>query len=174
MAELFDDISRIVGSGMPRRRMLRLMAVAFAGGALPASLWPAQAQGVQQCGYQFTIPDMGTFVEVNCSAMTSDQMRDQCIPRCQQTLNSLPPTYASQCPTTCPPSGTSGCSWSCEDGDTLYCIATNIKLSCHCDAPAGQTCCSLGVYCNGRTQKCCGTYCGPIGQTCAGNPTNPR
>lgn len=48
MSELFDDISRIVGSTMPRRQALRLIIGGLAGGAA-VTLWPRQAKAGFVC-----------------------------------------------------------------------------------------------------------------------------
>lgn len=51
MAELFDDITRIVGGRIPRRRALKLIMGLFAGGALGllADSSVAAQAGVGQC-----------------------------------------------------------------------------------------------------------------------------
>jgi hypothetical protein len=50
MAELFDDISRIIGNRMPRRRALKLIMGLFAGGALGlVGASPVAAQTLGKC-----------------------------------------------------------------------------------------------------------------------------
>jgi hypothetical protein len=175
MAELFDEISRIVGSGVPRRQMLRLMAVAFAGGALPA-LWPARAAAFEVCNETFNAGSLGGNPGGNCDGLSHDDLLNTCNAYYAGYLHSLIQTNAGRCPATCPPFVDSyGTSAECiEHYGDFYCAVTNVVLRCHCNAPPGHTCCGVGVFCTPGTQKCCGTYCAPLNQTCSSNPSNPR
>ncbi len=76
MAELFDDISRVIGSRIPRRRALKLVMGLFAGGALGlmrASAVAAEAEG--WCYADFKCPNkrtsyLGTFAREYCCSDT--------------------------------------------------------------------------------------------------------
>jgi hypothetical protein len=176
MAELFDDISRIVGSGVPRRQMLRLMAVAFAGGALPA-LRPARVAAFEICNQTWNAGSRWELLQnVNCVGKTHDEMINECNPHYFGILDQLLRDNAGRCPTTCPPFVDSYDT----DAECIQpygepqCEVNNVILRCHCNPPPGQTCCGLHVFCTPSTQKCCGTYCAPLNQTCSSNPSNPR
>lgn len=60
MAEIFDDITRIVGSQIPRRRALTLIGSALAGGVL-GTLWPTRAWAAckQRCSDSSECADAG-------------------------------------------------------------------------------------------------------------------
>lgn len=170
MAELFDNITRVFGSGLPRRRMLQLLAGVFAGGALPA-LWPARAAGIVQCATPFPGGDNDAIFVENCHTLIFPGDHDRC---CNAALNRV---SRANCPTTCPKIGGD---WTCNstcsetNPDKLVCAGAGSNLYCYCDAPPGKNCCGIGNYCTSGTQKCCGTFCGPIGQPCPNNPSPSR
>ncbi|MET0623684.1 MAG: hypothetical protein ABW250_11940 [Pyrinomonadaceae bacterium] len=167
MSELFDDLARIVGSGVPRRRMLKLMAVAFTGGALPV-LRPAWAGAFEVCNQTFNAGNKGKTTSLDCDPSESaDDLKNRCNPTYFELLTSLISINASRCPSTCPPFVDSYTEFGqCDDTSNLYCEVKNVVLRCHCNPPPGKTCCGIGVFCTPATQKCCGTYCGPINQPC--------
>lgn len=65
MSELFDDISRVIGSQLPRRRLLKLLAGVLAGGAIGA-LRTSNAQTTYACGQEFTLTGRASIEEIDC------------------------------------------------------------------------------------------------------------
>ncbi len=97
MAELFDDISRVVGSQIPRRRALRLIGGGLAGAALTA-LWPRRTEaGPADCPDQSSSAQadqsfrgscsdgasVGKATEKACAAAARDTAR-KCHSKCAQ------------------------------------------------------------------------------------------
>jgi hypothetical protein len=179
MAELFDDISRIVGSHLPRRRMLKLIAGVFAGGALPAALWPTRSAAFVMCGLQFTAGGHSSFPLAGCKNAPGSTQQTAGNSCCDAALNNALASAQQQCVTTCPRAalvaGTWDCTSSCSttDVDSVTC-AGNGTFYCYCDAGPNLSCCGLNNYCNKPAQNCCGTTCVAAGTQCPTNPTNPR
>lgn len=176
MAELFDDISRIAGSGIPRRQMLRLIAGVLAGSAIPA-LWATRASAFVACGTSFNFMTGSEALLYPCA--TSGLHHDLGVECCQKARDKGVEAAKLQCPSTCPYIVVT--SWQCnpdagtcgQNDDRLVCSGEGYYY-CHCDASPGHSCCGAGTYCTTATQKCCGTFCGPIGQPCPNNPSYPR
>jgi hypothetical protein len=177
MAELFDDLSRIVGSGIPRRRMLKLIAITFAGGALPA-LWPTRAAALVGCGpgYSFYVPCDAEVTAQNCSSLHGTELQNVNIQCCEANRVKAEQQAQSKCPNACPiatPAGAVNCHGTC-NGNKFTCTS-NDPYQCGCDAPVGWICCGrnaqgIVVYCFTATQKCCGNYCREIGKPCQDSP----
>jgi hypothetical protein len=182
MSQLFDDLSRIVGSGIPRRQMLKLMAAAFTGGVLPA-LWPTPAAAYIACTKQFTAMwDTQTTVDcpdtlnVGPSAWKDNtcQARADC---CGTTATNQAITSAQgQCPTTCPyivVDTAWSCSGYCNAEANLVC-RVSATVHCDCIAPTGKKCCGFNNFCTSGTQSCCGTFCVPFGSPCPSSASPSR
>lgn len=121
MSQLFDDLSRIVGSGITRRRMLKLIGIAFAGGTLPA-LWPTRAGAFVACAQTF---DGGADTSISvesCHVTVFPDDKDKCCDAALQKLSKL------MCPTTCPKiGGIVTCNATCSqtNPDKLDCAASS-------------------------------------------------
>jgi hypothetical protein len=169
MSELFDDLSRIVGSGIQRRQMLKLIGIAFAGGTIPA-LWLTRAAAfqMQACNQTFHVTK-GNLLPSNCPP-DQDGRDAICSPYCAQFKTQLITSAAARCPTTCPPTpivpDDSTCLAECDLDGALTCTES-MTLRCHCDAPPNKSCCGLNNYCDKPAQVCCGVRCVTMGQRCS-------
>ncbi len=162
MAELFDDISRIIGSQMPRRNALRLISSVFVGAALGAT-----AKGRS---YSPTTPSRITVCCIGEGGV------------CYQTG----PPYVV-CPTS-PPFTQAQCN-DLGPGHTWIANGTrcNQRLCCN----VGETCCSTkccsaqkphcnnGVCCDDNhscynNTQCCNDYQQCINDQCVSNPSPTR
>ena len=90
MAELFDKISRIVASQVPRRQALKMLVGAIAGGAVTLAL-PGRAKA-QTCPNQFVANGVAcsstpaaACTQARINAMTIAQNR--CAPNCSPTCD---------------------------------------------------------------------------------------
>jgi hypothetical protein len=175
MSELFDDISRITGSGIPRRRMLKLIAVTFAGGALPM-LWPTRAATFEDC-QPFNVPCDVEVTAQNCSSLHDTDLQNVILQCCEANRVKAEQQARSKCPNNYPlaiPYVAVDCHGTC-NGNKYTCTSNDLYC-CYCDAPPGQRCCGVNangvvVHCSTTTQKCCGAGCIPIANFC--RPTNP-
>src|SRR5215475_1911098 len=147
-SELFDDISRIVGSQIPRRRALKLIMSVLAGGALGnVVLKASEAQVPSSCS------------QLNCALPGAQQCRppfgcccpafQPCCPSTGGNFECCPARWScSRCIPSlkricCPPNH--GCSV-CPDGGTTICCPD--KHACS-ECPDGETimCCPAGTVC---------------------------
>ena len=134
---LFDDITRILGSPMPRRQAFKLIAGGLAGGSLISLLepQPAHAAGAkcgQPCGF-FT-----SCIEGKCQDVNGKQMC--CIDFCFDACCCHPTPI-------CFPKS---------DGKTAMCCAAVCGFSICC--PAGTKCFPPA--------RCCSSICGPQEECC--------
>lgn len=174
MAELFDDISRMVGGPMPRRQVIRLAASALTWGAL-STLWPARVSARRQaCGTEsFMRVAQATKSAENCEKAYNQACaaaKADCLSQAKDICRNSP------CPV---PKEQNGAH--CEGvtgpvtGNTC-----NAKVSytgwylCTCTALRA---CSDNTVCCPPTQVCCGgrtccpaANCNPNGVCVGGNP----
>jgi hypothetical protein len=141
MAELFDDITRIVGSQIPRRKALRLIAGAAVGGAT-VSFWPriAEAQGGGSC------PDLFGVIGHDTSGNPTSACIGATVDALQKAKNRCGPS----------PCMFGGCdSGACNvrhlgSGEYRAIAAHNCRCTCS-TIRCGNHCCKEGEQCiNGR------------------------
>jgi hypothetical protein len=189
MAELFDDISRMVGSRIPRREIIRLTAGALAGSALTA-LWPTRVRARRQAcndpnGFQVigqaTVPFFGGCGSANDAAALT---------KARAAAETDSKAKSKQCPAECPvpqrisshPTTLCSCTnFSCKETVTLtdkYICTCDPQRACNnndicCPDPqicvGGNTCCASENACG---NACCGTgtfCCGRGASLCCGN-----
>lgn len=104
MNKLFEEVSRIIGSPLPRRQALKLVGGALAGAALaPLTGWASNAQG-QRLPTPYSCPPSNPNV---CTgppfAPTNPQLSRCCAPNtcCNNTV-CCPPGYACTSPSSPP------------------------------------------------------------------------
>lgn len=192
MSELFDDLSRVVGSSLPRREALRLVASALAGAALtPLGFWrkgasagttlslqvsgccgiPGQClmtsqQGCTNLGGQFVSGGQCCSNQPGCFVPNGPsvccQVPDGCI------LDPLGPNHCQFCVVGTPyPNQVCGHD---ETGHGVCCPSSGQLPSGLCCPPNRQacnnTCCPSG-------QACINSTCCPAGGTCSDNTCCP-
>jgi hypothetical protein len=146
MAELFDDLARIFGSGLSRREALRMALITVAGSYL-GIFWPATAEAQDNCRNRTecsSTDPLVTFCDFDTSFCCPSERGTDGVRRSRQCCGSQRVHRACLC---CPPS--TGC---CESnkpnqGDVFECCG------------AGEICCN-------KTGKCCppAMCCGKPGQ----------
>jgi hypothetical protein len=150
MSERFDRLSRTMASDIPRRRLLKMAGVAFAGATAATVLRPFKAKAA--C---CTVPCGSTCCDP--SQVCVDPNRSLC--GCA--------SGAGKCGGLC-----------CDAGET--CSDPNLSCCCPGGTtPCGTNCCNSGVACVDRSRGICGcpsgtTRCGsasnltccPAGQSC--------
>jgi hypothetical protein len=161
MAEFarFDELSRAMARGMPRRKVLKMALTGLAGGAVAAVLGPGRAAHAIAC-ISGTVP-CGT----TC---------------CPPSLVCLDPTTET---CGCPPGGATCGQFCCLRGESC----SDPRASCCCpkgSTPCGGSCCAAGVACIDIANGICGcqpktTPCGsgasltccPAGTACPADPS---
>lgn len=178
MAELFDDISRMVGGSMPRREVIRLAAAALAGSAL-AALWPARVKANGCEAAATTFPGCNTYFDVQAKGSvdgygcTDADLSAACDAAKQGVQNAA---GSFSCPAACPvlevqtaphcvcvecqATGSTGLG-----GEVIRKVAVAAGTY-RCVCPSPRTICN-GVCC-AEGQTCCGTACWPKAQCCGG------
>jgi hypothetical protein len=165
MAELFDNLTRIVGSKLPRRRAFKLVLSALVGGSV-AALRPAYAMDVDHpCNTVFDVPGTGSVSVQNCQGLTTAQKEAKKDPACEAAKNAAQNTSAfAACPVEC--LHKEFVSWKCEQ---CQCFSSD---KFECKGTAKYKCCNVcgsGNKCCASNQVCCGgtTCCAPA--NCDGN-----
>ena len=193
MAELFDDISRIVGSNMPRRRALNLIMGAVAGSGV-AALWPTRTGAVNAqnlaCDQEFQKTAHGWISVNNCVGLREaggapwlDKKRAACAEGRRLARIAAAGVI---CPPNC--DNLIGISYTCFNyscgGNTLVQCDCTVKYKC-CSSPCGRRCCSSNEICCDQTccpsnrvccegiccalnAACCNGQCCSPGQVCCG------
>ena len=166
MSSLFDDVSRIVASPIPRRQAFRLLSRAV-GSAVLASIGLGRASrslGAPQGDGQGTSapcgPDRFACGRGCCDSRREECCRGRCIPRghkCCPDGHDCPSTHEC-CRDRCMPRGHK----CCDDGHG--CPPTHECCRDRC-VPRGHKCCDDGHGC-GPIQECCGTKCCDPGFVC--------
>jgi hypothetical protein len=131
MSELFDDISRVIGSQLPRRRLLRLLAGVLAGGALGA-LRTSHAQTIYPCGQEFPLTGRAVLDNIDCSHLPPLDYQNQVTNCYPEARNDGLADAKAHCPPTCPSPVER--SW------------TNGGAGCSVTNPADLTCWGTGRY----------------------------
>ena len=155
MSVLFDDISRLVASPLPRRRVMALVAGSVAGTAL-GSLWPARTAAAQT-GCFFCGCNQAYYTDFNqCLSACNPTLAGNCFTEICLTVD------VSFCVTICPegltPCGKGCCApnSSCVDPATATCSC----LGTSCSATGRMICCPpIKPYCNGDT---CSSFDAPV------------
>lgn len=171
MSELFDEISRMVGSRMPRRQVIRLAAAALAGSAFSA-LWPARVWArTVACDTSFPHgPTSGTVSAVSATQMNLDRA-------CVEAKKNNKESAQVQCPTNC--SGIVIIDQTCDfgnyglfNGQLTLTASGNFKCG-----EANRVCndntvyCPTGKICCGGKTCCTQAACAPTGKCMGGNPS---
>jgi hypothetical protein len=167
MSELFDDISRIVGSPIPRRRALKAIGGALVGAVFGTSVLRnvRSAQEVSSCCRATGGSCFFQGVSVVC-VPHQPWTRDKCEAAGYEWREGH-----SCCPDghTCPPD-TLCCGATCCDSNSV-CLN---DVCCPADSVCGDFtfCCPSGSICIQSTQECCPTaqFC-PGSQTCCPSGT---
>lgn len=167
MSELFDDISRIVGSPIPRRHALKAIGGALLGAVFTTSIYRkvSSAQVFSRCCRSTG----GTcyFGETPQACDPRIYTKDKCV-----ALGFEWREGHSCCPDghTCP-AGEICCGATCCGGSNPVCFE---GACCTDERVCGNFsfCCPSGFVCSQSTQQCCPTaqYC-PGSQTCCPNGT---
>lgn len=160
MSELFDDISRIVGSQIPRRQAMSLILKGLAGAAL-VTLWPERFVTGQ------TSPKCTTSLTILCSGTGGDHFN------CLTPMDCRDKTVNTKCSV-----GTCIQVPNCSDsrGVCCECKCPNQICNGECCLPPKPFCEGICVECrNGSDQDCPGNLlcrnnkCCPNDGTCTGN-----
>jgi hypothetical protein len=156
MSALFDDVSRIIASSMPRRQAFRLIGTAM-GGALAASLGMGRASRGWAAGGLQDAPSTCGVGKFACGSKCCTVA----VQRCCGTGSTA--VCCSAVDTCC--SGGSGTQNVCCGAGQSCCKGASGTKCCS----AGQTCCN-GVCCGGGTPVCCGepshAICCNSGEVC--------
>ncbi|HEX8557495.1 MAG TPA: hypothetical protein VF668_05310 [Pyrinomonadaceae bacterium] len=161
MSELFDDISRIVGSPIPRRRAIRAVGGAVLGAFLGASVFRrlgsaqtattcCRGLGGSACVFQGQVVcGRDAFTQERCESLGGEW-------RAGHTCCLDSHTCAS--PQVC-------CGATCCDSTNSVCLN---DACCPTNRVCGNStiCCPSGTICAPGTQECC-----PVARFCPGNQT---
>ena len=173
MAELFDDISRIVGSAVPRRQALRLIIHAFAGG-VAATLLPTRAGAsllLQQatCNTDFFQGGTGEATVGYCDQIQGADFFNARNNACSDARGKVRAEAGKKCPASCP--SVQEISWICPhpNGSAPHCSSDNTVLivngggTYRCICPSGVVC---GGVCCSTGSTCCSGVCCPPNYSC--------
>ncbi len=152
MAGRFDDLTRILGSGLNRRDALRLSVATVAGSYLslvwPKAAWAEQPrQGGVFCLPTFTLKNGDKVCGVSEAATEDMCSQDTC---CGFYLDGGA-KKARKCCTT--------------DKDCACCKQD--EICCGNRASAHAACCPSNQGCDEDTGRCCAEFCGPAKHCCA-------